>query len=123
MKIYRNQRKQPGRVRATASVPATSSVDGPPGPDPLDVAQPAGWEPRTPEKKRAHTSFFDGLDTAARTFLGPADRTDGERPVIHLHDAAEDLADATFSSIDVYTDSSGHHYAQRKTPVHRPTAE
>jgi hypothetical protein len=66
------------------------------------------------EKTKTRLSLFDGIDAAARSFLGPADRTDGHSPVVHLHDAAEESSDDTLRSIDVYTDSAGHHYAQRR---------
>ncbi|MDQ0736178.1 hypothetical protein [Arthrobacter agilis] len=97
MKIHRSPRKQPH-------------------PDSAPPSPPAGTT-------RHRASFFDGLDAAARTFLGPADRTDGRRPVIHQHDAAEDTSDATLSSIEVHTDSLGHHYAQRKAPLQRPGSD
>jgi hypothetical protein len=71
-------------------------------------------------KTKTRTSFFDGIDAAARSFLGPADRTDGHRPVVHLHDDAENSTEEMLSSIEVYTDSAGHHYAQRKAPLQRP---
>ncbi|MHA7209192.1 hypothetical protein [Arthrobacter sp. MDT1-65] len=94
MDIHRNHRKHTDRTR-TAPSPS-------------------------PRRSKARTSFFDGLDTAARSFLGPADRTDGDRPVVHLHDAAEDIADATLESIEIHTDSAGHHYGQRRAPLQRP---
>ncbi|OUM42530.1 hypothetical protein [Arthrobacter sedimenti] len=74
-----------------------------------------------PRTKRRHPSFFGGLDAAARTFLGPPDRSDGDTPVVHAHDAAEDTSDATLRSVDIYTDSFGHHYGQRKPPQDRHT--
>ncbi|MHA7278364.1 hypothetical protein ACX80H_01240 [Arthrobacter sp. MDT2-2] len=67
-------------------------------------------------KRKTHPSFFHGFDRAAAVFLGPADRSDGDTPVVHAHDAAEDTSDETLRSVDIYTDSLGHHYAQRKRP-------
>ena len=96
MKLHRNHRKHAHHV---------------------DPAAPSSGRPKP------RTSLFDGLDAAARTFLGPADRTDGTSPVIHQHDAAEDSADETLGSIDIYTDSAGHHYAQRRVPLPRPVAD
>ena len=71
-------------------------------------------------KPKARLSLSDGIDAAARSFLGPADRTDGHSPVVHLHDAAEETSDETLRSIEIHTDSAGHHYAQRRV-VRRPS--
>ncbi len=75
------------------------------------------------EEAKVRRSLFDGLDAAARSFLGPADRTDDGSPVVHLHDAAEDSADEALRPIDVHTDSAGHHYAQRRAPAQRPSSD
>ncbi|MDN4611675.1 hypothetical protein [Arthrobacter burdickii] len=40
-------------------------------------------------------------------------------PVIHAHDAAEDSSDETLRSVEIYTDSFGHHYGQRKPRAER----
>lgn len=65
---------------------------------------------------RTHSSIFNGLDAAARSFLGPAERIDGSLPVVHRHDAEEDASEESLRHIEVHTDSRGHHYAQRITP-------
>lgn len=69
-----------------------------------------------PHPEGHHRSFFDGLDTTARIFLGPAARSDGSTPVVHRHDAAEDQSESALRSIEIRTDSLGHHYALQKRP-------
>ncbi|MHA7240093.1 hypothetical protein [Arthrobacter sp. TMS1-12-1] len=101
MRIRRNHRKHDQQ-----SVPAPASTAG---------EKPAQDLPHA--GSHAHRSFFDGLDTAARTIFGPAARSDGGTPVVHRHDAAEDLSDSTLRSIEIHTDSLGHHYAVRTHPV------
>lgn len=108
MKIGRNHRKhdpQPAPPSTWASTAAGGPAQDPPHAGP-----------------HAHRSFFDGLDTAARTFLGPAARTDGGTPVVHRHDAAEDLSDSTLLSMEIHTDSLGHHYAVQKHPSAPPAS-
>lgn len=61
-----------------------------------------------------HGTVFDAVDSAVRVFLGPAERSTADLPVVHLHDEAEDTSDQTLSLIDVHVDSLGHHYAQRR---------
>ncbi len=72
---------------------------------------------------RQHRSFFDGLDSAARTFFGPAARSDGSTPVVHRHDAAEEESESALRSIEIHTDSLGHHYAVQKRQPDRPAAD
>ena len=103
MKIRRNHRKH-DQQSARPSPQASTAPGGP------------FQEPPHPEA-HAHRSFFDGLDTAARTFLGPAARSDGGTPVVHRHDAAEEQSESTLLSIEIHTDSLGHHYAVQK---HQP---
>ncbi len=92
-------------------------------PSPLAPTAPGGPVQKPPHPEaHAHRSFFDGLDNAARTFLGPAARSDGGTPVVHRHDAAEDLSDSALLSMEIHTDSLGHHYAVRKHLPAQPAA-
>ncbi|WP_156135005.1 hypothetical protein [Arthrobacter sp. L77] len=108
MKIRRNHRKH-DQQSASPSPVASTAAGGP-------VQEPPHAE------AHAHRSFFNGLDTAARTFLGPAARSDGGTPVVHRHDAAEEQSDSTLLSMEIHTDSLGHHYAVRKHQTEPPAA-
>lgn len=75
-----------------------------------------------PHPEGHHRSFFDGLDTTARIFFGPAARSDGSTPVVHRHDAAEEQSESALRSIEIHTDSLGHHYAVQKRRPARSAA-
>ena len=102
MKIRRNHRKHDQQFDPPSPLPSTAA-NGP-------VQEP-------PHAAHAHRSFFNGLDSAARTVLGPAARSDGGTPIVHRHDAAEEQSESTLLSIEIHTDSLGHHYAVQK---HQP---
>lgn len=109
MRIHRNHEQQHQHVaRSPGSEPAARGAGD------ADAAGRSEPTPPMQRSKRRHPSFFGGLDAAARTFLGPPDRSDGTTPVVHAHDAAEDSSDETLRSVEIYTDSFGHHYGQRK---------
>ncbi|WP_253908430.1 hypothetical protein [Arthrobacter sp. H41] len=98
---------------ADTTPPSTTPANSPPdGPQPSRTAV----GDLAPGEK-AHKSIFNGLDSAVRLFLGPAERTDGSLPIVHQHDASEDASDAALNKIEIHTDSQGHHYAQRTTPA------
>ena len=116
MEIHRNQKQQHRQFIDTSTSESTASgVEDTHG----SAVRSAPTASMSRTKRKAHPSFFERLDAAARTFLGPADRTDGNTPVVHLHDAAEDTSDETLRSVDIYTDSFGHHYGQRQQPLKR----
>ncbi|MBG6218866.1 hypothetical protein IWX75_003353 [Arthrobacter sp. CAN_A6] len=98
---------------ADTALPSTTPVDTPLDGPQLSRTAVGDLAPG----QKAHKSIFDGLDSAVRLFLGPAERTDGSLPVVHQHDASEDASDAALNKIEVHTDSQGHHYAQRITPT------
>ncbi len=58
--------------------------------------------------------FMHATDHLRKVF-GPADQGDMDSPVVHRHDAFEDESDDELLHIEQHTDSSGHHYAVRKT--------
>ena len=105
MKIRRNRRKHD---QAVPSLTAVGGTDQEPPP------QPEG---------RHRRSFFDGLDTAAGTLFGPAARSDASTPVVHRHDAAEEESESALRSIEVHTDSLGHHYAVQRRRPEGPAAD
>ncbi|MHA7286067.1 hypothetical protein ACX80I_07305 [Arthrobacter sp. MDT3-44] len=117
MRIHRNPKKQHQHLFDRRLFGRPTSEPAGVGDTPHPAEQPTA--PLVVTKRKTHPSFFQGLDTAAAVFLGPADRTDGDTPVVHAHDAAEDTSDETLRSVDIYTDSFGHHYAQRKPRVER----
>lgn len=77
-----------------------------------------GTDPGTVPKKpgKGHGSIFDRIDSTVRVFLGPAERSDGDLPVVHLHDEAENSSEETLGAIEIHVDSLGHHYAQQRRP-------
>ncbi len=71
--------------------------------------------PSKPEKRRrVRRPPYSRLDSFARLFLGPADRSGSETPVVHRHDAAEDQSERQLAGIEMMEDSEGHHYAVRR---------
>jgi len=52
-----------------------------------------------------------------RLLFGPANRGDTAAPVVHRHDDFEHASEDDLASFEVETDSSGHHYAVRKTDL------
>ncbi|WP_298251998.1 hypothetical protein [uncultured Arthrobacter sp.] len=85
-------------------------------PMPPESGTDPGTDPGTVPKKpgRGHGSIFDRIDSTVRVFLGPADRSEGDLPVVHRHDEAEDFSEETLGSIEIHEDSLGHHYAQQR---------
>jgi hypothetical protein len=74
--------------------------------------------PEPEKRRRVRRPPYSRLDSFVRLFLGPADRGGSENPVVHRHDAAEDLSETQLAGIEMKEDSEGHHYA-----VRRPTEE